>query len=365
MTTEQFISYAQNREDVVLRRALAGVSEGRYVDVGANDPAVDSVTRSFYDAGWHGVTVEPVPAFAAAQRAERPRDLLFQAAVMETDGGEVVLHEFPDTGLSTVVDEFADRHVAAGREATESTVPTRTLDSLLDEVGWQDQPIHFLVIDVEGAEGSVLRSLDLGRWRPWIIVAEATEPTSATPTHQDWEHLLTDRGYRFAQFDGLSRFYVADEKWDDLHTDVERPASPLDDFIPYRTHDLARQLSVASAERSRLAAAIGGVAAERDAHAQACDRLGAELAECLAALGEAREQQAAAWKAAMAWRGRALTVWAARAADGNVAAGAELDQLRRHVDAVNGELAAMRGTVSWRVTAPLRTVRRGTRVVGR
>ncbi len=157
MTTEPFVSYAQNREDVVLRRALAGISEGRYIDVGANDPTVDSVTRAFYDAGWHGITVEPVPAFAAAQRTERPRDLLFQVAVTDVDGGEVVLHEFADTGLSTVVDEFADRHVAAGREATELPVPTRTLDSLLDEAGWQDQPIHFLVIDVEGAEGSVLR----------------------------------------------------------------------------------------------------------------------------------------------------------------------------------------------------------------
>ncbi len=107
------------------------------------------------------------------------------------------------------------------------------------------------------------------------------------------------------------------------------------------------------------------MAAERDAHAQARDRLEAELADCRADSAEAQEQQAAAWKAAVAWRSRALSAWAARAADGNVVAGAELDQLRRHVDAVNGELAAMRATVSWRVTAPLRTVRRGTRVVGR
>jgi FkbM family methyltransferase len=365
VTTEPFISYAQNREDVVLRRALVGVSEGRYIDVGANDPTIDSVTRAFYDAGWHGITAEPVPAFADAQRAQRPRDLLFQAAVTDTDGGEVVLHEFPDTGLSTVVDEFAERHVAAGREATELTVPTRTLDSLLDEAGWQNQPIHFLLIDVEGAEGSVLRGVDLGRWRPWIIVAEATEPTSATPTYQEWEELLTRRGYRFAQFDGLSRFYVADEQWDELHDAVERPAGPLDDFISFRTHELVRDLEQVSAERGRLAAAIDVAAAERERLEAELANCRAELAGCRAELEEAQEQQAAARDAAVAWRSRAVGAWAARAADGNVVAGAELDQLRRQVDAVNGELAAMRATVSWRVTGPLRTVRRGTQVVGR
>ena len=39
-----FISYAQNYEDVILWRALRDVERGFYVDVGAADPQVDSVT---------------------------------------------------------------------------------------------------------------------------------------------------------------------------------------------------------------------------------------------------------------------------------------------------------------------------------
>ena len=34
----QFVSYAQNFEDVMLRRALRDVEQGFYIDVGANDP---------------------------------------------------------------------------------------------------------------------------------------------------------------------------------------------------------------------------------------------------------------------------------------------------------------------------------------
>jgi len=47
-----FVSYAQNFEDVLLWRALHDVEHGRYLDVGAHDPVIDSVSLAFYEAGW-------------------------------------------------------------------------------------------------------------------------------------------------------------------------------------------------------------------------------------------------------------------------------------------------------------------------
>ena len=86
MAPTPFVSYAQNREDVVLARALKHVERGRYVDVGANDPVADSVTYAFYDRGWSGIAVEPVPMYADRLREIRPRDRIVQAAVTgETD----------------------------------------------------------------------------------------------------------------------------------------------------------------------------------------------------------------------------------------------------------------------------------------
>jgi len=52
-----FISYAQNFEDVMLWRALGHVSAGRYIDVGAQDPVVDSVSKAFYEHGWRRIHV--------------------------------------------------------------------------------------------------------------------------------------------------------------------------------------------------------------------------------------------------------------------------------------------------------------------
>ena len=85
-----------------------------------------------------------------------------------------------------------------------------TLDNIFEAHGVS--VVHFLKIDVEGMEAAVLRGLSLRTIRPWIILVEATVARTQIPNHQEWELLLTDRGYRFVHFDGLNRFYVAEEK---------------------------------------------------------------------------------------------------------------------------------------------------------
>src|SRR5439155_647679 len=58
-----FVSYAQNGEDFTLWCALHDVDAGTYIDIGAYDPDIDSVTRAFYDRGWSGINIEPVDAY--------------------------------------------------------------------------------------------------------------------------------------------------------------------------------------------------------------------------------------------------------------------------------------------------------------
>ena len=57
-----FVSYAQNYEDLMLWRALRHVEQGFYVDCGAYDPEEHSVTKAFYERGWSGINIEPVPS---------------------------------------------------------------------------------------------------------------------------------------------------------------------------------------------------------------------------------------------------------------------------------------------------------------
>jgi len=200
------VSYAQNFEDVRLWRALGHIANGCYVDIGAQDPIVDSVSRAFYEKGWRGLHVEPSASYAARLAEDRPGETVIQALVA-ADPGLHAFFEFPDTGLSTAERAIAERHAAAGHPMREVTVPAVTLAAVLDSLTGRE--VHWLKVDVEGFEHEVLRSWGDSPVRPWVLVVESTLPMTQTESHEDWERMVIGRGYRFVCFDGLNRYYVS------------------------------------------------------------------------------------------------------------------------------------------------------------
>lgn len=243
MSRDRFVSYAQNQEDVVLARALHPDDRpGFWVDVGAGDPVLDSVTAAFAERGWRGVNVEPLPREHGRLCAARPADTNLRVALGATPGLGKLFVEPADTrerpgldapidrGASTMVPELAERYRADGQEFTPIEVPISTLAQVVADhvVG----PVDFLKVDVEGFEREVLAGADWSRFQPRVVVMEATVPKSDEPAHEAWEPMLFELGYRFAMFDGLNRFYAhADEPA--LLERLAIPANVFDDFVPY------------------------------------------------------------------------------------------------------------------------------------
>lgn len=89
----------------------------------------------------------------------------------------------------------------------------------------------------------------------------------------------------------------------------------------------------------------------------ACVRDEAPAAVGPALLRESRRREAAAIESALRWKERAVAAWA-DSSRGAAADRAELVDLRGHAHELAAELGAIRHTLSWRVTAPLRGVRR-------
>lgn len=222
-----FISYAQNFEDVMLWRALKHIKNGFYIDIGAQDPIVDSVSKSFYEQGWRGLSVDPVEQYVAKLRSDRKDEIILQAAI-GNQSGFMTFYAFENTGLSTGDEVLAKRHVAAGFPCVQTSVPIITLDSLLDNVTAPD--IHWMKIDVEGFEASVLSSWHGLSRLPWIVVVESTVPLSQEQTHHEWEHMLLAKGYQFVFFDGLNRFYVSPDH-SELIDSFQSPPNIFDGFV--------------------------------------------------------------------------------------------------------------------------------------
>lgn len=309
-----FISYAQNREDVMLWRALQAVPQGFYVDVGANDPSDDSVTRAFYERGWSGINIEPLSSHMTALQRDRPRDINLCVAAGATDG-EVEIFDTPVRGWATASVSVAQLHQASGVTLTACTVPMRRLDSILAE--FAPPAIHFLKIDVEGFEESVLRGIDLTRWRPWVVVVEATVPTSdAVDTH--WEPLLTQAAYACVYFDGLNKYYLAQEHAD-LKAAFAAPPNVFDDFV--------------AAEHARLQQALAPTLAE------------------LHGLQAQIQQERRVWQAKLAEAQKNLELQHHQAV---VAA----QQAQAQIESLDARLNAVFASTSWRVTRPLRLLAR-------
>jgi len=203
------LSYAQNLEDYHLSLAFAGQDSGTYIDVGAGHPVADNVSFWFYERGWQGVVVEPQPELAALYQRLRPRDLVVRGLVGR-HCGEFDFHVVERLhGLSTTVQDVAQKAKAFGVGYQTVRMPVTTLARLCESHNLDS--IDFLKIDVEGAEGDVLFGGDWKRFRPKVIVAEAVTPMASVPSWQDWEPFLMAQGYRFVLFDTLNRFYVAEE----------------------------------------------------------------------------------------------------------------------------------------------------------
>ncbi|MRX11582.1 FkbM family methyltransferase, partial [Pseudoduganella sp. FT25W] len=266
-----FITYAQNGEDVLLWRALGHIPNGFYIDVGANDPELHSVTKAFYDAGWRGINIEPMPSYHAVFAAQRPRDINL-AVACGAEEASITLFDVPSVnGWASTDAEVAKAHRAEGYALAEVQVPLRTLSGICAEHVQGD--IHFLKIDVEGFEGEVLRGMDFTRWRPWVLAIEATLPNSRVTNHESWEALVTTRGYRYAYFDGLNRYYVADEHAELLAALTIQP-NVFDDYLPnalvkaWAGIEDAQQRSAAAEQRAWEAQASQHDAEQRSAAAE-------------------------------------------------------------------------------------------------
>ena len=154
---KSFTSYAQNFEDVMLWRALKHVPAGVYVDVGAQHPVVDSVSKAFYEQGWRGIHVEPVPHYAELLRQDRPDELVLQLALADR-AGILELHVVAGTGLSTGVKAYA-QSLEETHGFAHQTIPTPMLPMSTALESLAGRQVHWLKIDVEGFEDRVLMGL--------------------------------------------------------------------------------------------------------------------------------------------------------------------------------------------------------------
>jgi FkbM family methyltransferase len=178
---------------------LYDVKAGFYIDIGANDPIIDSVTNFFYIRGWNGINIEPLKDKYALLKNKRPRDINLNVVAGQENGNATL---YINKGLTTTIKNYTRPR------RPKVIVNVETMTDICKKYVPKGTIIEFCKIDVEGAERKVLLGYDFINYRPKIFCIESTLPGTRIPSYQLFEDILIQNNYSFIYQYDVNRFYV-------------------------------------------------------------------------------------------------------------------------------------------------------------
>lgn len=173
-------SYSLFGEDniikIYIKQLLNKTTPGFYLDIGCNDPIIMSNTFGLYCDGWRGVAIDANIELIKKFKKTRPNDIVICAAISD-ESKELTFYEFENHLVSTMDKELYERWIkdSIWKFHSERKVQTQTLNSIIEQYNLKDQEIDLLCVDVEGHDINVLKSVDLNKYRPKLIIVEALD----------------------------------------------------------------------------------------------------------------------------------------------------------------------------------------------
>jgi FkbM family methyltransferase len=193
--------YAQHKQDEFLEKVVfKGFKNGVYVDVGAHDGL--SINNTLYfekENDWTGINIEPMKKIYDRLVQNRPKSLNINCAVSVENGYSdfIEVDGYPEM-ISGLVSDYDNRHYYRldrelahyGGKKQIVKVKTCRLDTIFQENNVTH--VHFLSIDVEGAEFSVIKSIDFDKVFIDVILFENNYSDTSSPILK----YLSEKDYR-------------------------------------------------------------------------------------------------------------------------------------------------------------------------
>ena len=171
----------------IARFLFPDVEDGYFVDVGSGDGVASSNTKALDDLGWKGICIDPFPRNMEDRNCKLFKEVVYGVA------GHIV--RFRDAGFLGGIDEHMEstEEWPGVKKARVVEFATVTLDDILARA---DAPgfIHYMSIDIEGAELEALKGLSFSKYK---VGAFTIEHNYEEPKRSQIRSLLEGKGYQF------------------------------------------------------------------------------------------------------------------------------------------------------------------------
>lgn len=172
---------------------LFETSNGRFIDIGANNPEANSNTLHFEKAGWSGYAFDPLRSLGERWES-RPSTRFINAGISDKEEIRTFVEIIPRVGWEhqlSAFEEFVRAEDLREYEYVKYPVECAPVTDFLPN----ESRFEFASIDVEGAEGLILAGFDFSENPPLAILLENNSEIGGVDAHRE---LLACHGYRQA-----------------------------------------------------------------------------------------------------------------------------------------------------------------------
>lgn len=186
-------SFSQEGEDIITRKIFKNKRKGFFVDVGAHHPIKFSKTFYMYlFKNWNGINIDTQPGSMKAFKLLRKDDVSLEKAISDKKE-TLVFYSFKKSTNNTFL---KDNLLKENKIVKKTKIKTNTLTEVLDEyLNKKNKDIDYINIDVEGFDYQVIKSLNLKKYKPTLIIIEDLNFSLQIPKKSKIFNYLNKNGY--------------------------------------------------------------------------------------------------------------------------------------------------------------------------
>ena len=199
-------SYSENfGEDLFVKNYFENKVKDFYVDVGCNQPKINSLTYFLHKKGWTGLNLDISGRCIQLYDYFRKKDINLNVSIGSNEKYVQSFIFYDNCTMNTVNDSFKEFTKKSINKAPEiKKIIQKTMDKILFEN--QVEQIDYLNIDVEGNELNVLKGFNIKRFCPQLVSIEIHDK-DCPPTNNDIYKFFKKNGYNLVSIYGWTYFF--------------------------------------------------------------------------------------------------------------------------------------------------------------